>query len=108
MFFLVSYSGLFSGANKFLNAFVLVTHVITSSGFKAGKPFYFDGMHVCYQSWRVACTLYLHANSKDINMDEQQIIFMLSYMQGGHVGAWKDHYTLKNYVAGAQSPTASK
>src|SRR6266849_7706265 len=108
MLSVVPASGLGSGAAQSLHAITTTSPASSNNGFKAGKPFFFDGTRTRYQSWHIACTLYLRANSKDINTDEQQIVFMLSYMQGGHAGAWKDRYTLKNYKSGVMPPTAGQ
>jgi hypothetical protein len=56
------------------------------------KPTPFHGDRRKVQSFLVDCRLYILANKKTFKNDAEQVLFILSYMDGGEAEKWKHHY----------------
>ena len=73
---------------------------INSNKLDVAKPRDYAG-GADYPAFCQECTVYMEANSIALNTDRLKILFVLSYLKGGHAKTWAQNYTRARTVNGA-------
>ncbi|THH04226.1 hypothetical protein EW145_g5673, partial [Phellinidium pouzarii] len=77
-----------------------------SSKITTAKPRKYTG-GADYLDFKHKVYLYITANSRSFTVDADKILFVLSYLKGGHAATWAENYVDLQTVAGMMTLTAT-
>ncbi|THH03107.1 hypothetical protein EW145_g6523 [Phellinidium pouzarii] len=77
-----------------------------SSKITTAKPHKYTG-GADYLDFKCEVYLYIAANSRSFAVDADKILFVLSYLKGGHAATWAENYVDLWTVAGMMTLTAT-